>query len=329
MRSKKMFMVFVAVLLMAVLVLSSCAPKQPGQEPQAGDEGNKRDPVSVGIATATIGGAFYPVGQAIASVVEKHVDYVTMTPEVTNGAVENPRLIHSGDSEFAITNSDVGFFAYNGMAPYEEKLDIVALGNLHPSVFHIIVLDDSPIKDIPDLKGKKVAIGPAGGGTLNLLPVVFEQYGMTLDDINPSYLPYTDGFQQLADGNVDAALALGGYPAAAVLEVSTTQKVRFLSVGDEQFKGIMDEYPYYSKTVVPKDVYGLDEDAAAVGIKNLLICRSGMDEQLVYDVAKAIYDHLDELAAINKNAAQIEDETAGETAIPMHPGAEKYFKERK
>jgi len=329
MRSKKGLMVFVVISLMAVLVLSSCAPKQPQQEPQEGDEGKQREPVTVGIATATIGGAFYPVGQAIASVVEKYVDYVAMTPEVTNGAVENPRLIHSGDSEFGITNADVGFFAYNGMDPYEQKLDIVALGNLHPSVFHIIVLDDSPIKDITDLKGKKVAVGPAGGGTLNLLPVVFEQSGITLDDIKPSYLPYTDGFQQLADKNVDAALALGGYPAAAVLEVSATQKVRFLSVGDEQFKGIMDKYPYYSKTIVPKDVYGLDEDATAVGIKNLLVCKSDMDEELVYDVTKAIYDHLDELAAINKNAAQIEDETAGETAIPLHPGAERYFKERK
>jgi len=313
----------IVLMLLLTLFATACSTQQ--------NEGGatKNEKKTFGLATASIGGAYYPMGQAISAVVENHVEGVSLTPEVTNGAVENPRLVDGGEAQFGITNSNIGYFAYKGEGPYDKKLQIAAVGNLHPSVFHVIVLDKSSIKSIADLKGKRVAVGPAGGGTLNVLQDVLIQYDMQLSDIVPSYLSYTDGFTQLKDGNVDAALALAGYPAAGVMEISTTEKIRFLELEEEKFNSLLNEFPYYSKIVVPKDVYNLDKDAVAVGIKNILITRPDMDEEVIYNITKAIYENLSELAEINKTAGQIDAATAGETSIPLHPGAEKYFKEKK
>ena len=235
-----------------------------------------------------------------------------------------------GNTDFGITNANIAYFAFHGEKPYKKKIDnLTAIGNLHPSVFQIVALKKSNINSIADLKGKKVAVGPAGGGTIFILQSILAEYGMTMNDIKANYLPYTDGFTQLGDGNLDAAVALGGYPMAAVMEISTTQAVRLLVPPDAQMKSIIKKYPYYSKIVVPKDVYKQEADVPCVGINNIFFTKKSMDAKLVYDVAQALYNHLDELGAINVTAKQIDRKTLSEVPIPVHPGAKKYFDEKK
>jgi TRAP transporter TAXI family solute receptor len=282
------------------------------------------------LATASIGGAYYPMGQALSSIINKYVTDISVTPEVTNGAVENPRLVGDGNTDFGITNANTAFFAFNGQKPYSKKIEnLASLGNLHPSVFQIVVLNRSNIKSFADLKGKKVAVGPAGGGTLPILQSIFAEYGMKMDDIKANYLPYTDGFTQVGDGNLDAAIALGGYPMAAVMEIGTTQKIRLIVLEEDRFKNLVTRYPYYSRIVVPKDVYKQEKDIPCIGINNIFFTKKSMDTKLVYDVTKAIYDHLDELAAAFDTAKQMDRRSLSQTPIPLHPGAKKYFDEKK
>ena len=282
------------------------------------------------LATATIGGAYYPVGQAMTSVINKYVTSISLTPEVTNGAVENPRLVGDGNTDFGITNANTAYFAFNGQKPYNKKIEnLAALGNLHPSVFQIVVLAKSKINSVTDLKGKKVAVGPAGGGTLPLLQSVLSEYGMKMDDIKANYLPYTDGFTQLGDGNLDAAIALGGYPTAAVMEIATTQKIRLVVPDQDKFTALLKKYPYYSRIVIPKEVYKQEADVPCVGINNIFFTKKSMDEKLVYEITKALYDHLDELGATNATARQIDRKNLSQTPIPLHPGAKRYFDSKK
>ena len=284
----------------------------------------------VTLATATIGGAYYPVGQAMTTVINKYVKSIAMTPEVTNGGVENCRLVGDGDTDFGITNANLAFFAFHGQKPFNKKIDnLVAMGNLHPSVFQLVVLANSPIKSFSDLKGKKVAVGPAGGGTLAHLQVIFEEYGMKVSDINANYLPYTDGFTQLGDGNIDAAFALGGYPTAAITEIATTQKIRLIVPGADKFVSLLKKYPYYSKITIPKEVYKQDKDIDCLGVNNIFFTKKKMDANLVYEVTKALYDHLDELAAANATTKQIDRRSLSQVPIPIHPGAKRYFDEKK
>ncbi|MEW6334422.1 MAG: TAXI family TRAP transporter solute-binding subunit, partial [Thermodesulfobacteriota bacterium] len=157
----------------------------------------------------------------------------------------------------------------------------------------------------------------------------FEEYGMKLSDINANYLPYTDGFSQLGDGNIDAAFALGGYPTAAITEIATTRNIRLIVPDEDKFANLLKKYPYYSKIVIPKEVYKQDRDIPCLGVKNIFITKKAMDAKLVYDVTKALYDHLDELAAMNATTRQIDRGTLAQLPIPIHPGAKKYFDEKK
>lgn len=277
------------------------------------------------IGTASMGGAFYPMGQGIANLVTKYANGLSMVPVVTGGAVENPRLLMSGDVDIAITNANIAYFAVAGKAPFEKKMDIACVASLYPSVLHMVTLAKSPIRNFADLKGKRVAVGPAGGGTLDILKVLLEEYGMSMKDITPSYLAYADGFSEMADGNVDAAFALSGYPAAAVMQTIATNKIRFIEIDPAKLASIMRKYPYYTDITLPASLYKTDGDAVVIGVQNVLIVKKEMSEDTVYKIVKALFDNLPEFAATNANAAQINKAKASRVPIPLHPGAAKYF----
>lgn len=280
------------------------------------------------IGTASQGGAFYPVGQAIATLINKYADGLTAVPVVTQGSVQNPRLVNSGEIDIGITNNNLALFANEGKGPYAKggKMDLAAVGSLHFSILHMITMADSPINTFEDIKGKRVAVGPAGGGTLGFLNRIMPVYGMTIDDIKPSFLGYSDGFSQLADGNVDAAFALSGYPAGAVTQARVTKELKHIKFTDAKLSELLEKYPFYSKVDVPKDVYRTPEDGTVLGVSNMLIANASMDEETIYKVTQAIYEHMDEFRQINAYAKQIVPEQSKTLTIPLHAGSARYFK---
>ena len=279
------------------------------------------------IGTASQGGAFYPVGQAISTLVDKYADGLTMVPVVTQGSVENPRLVNSGEVDIAITNNNLSVLANKGVGPYQKAgaMNLRAIGPLHFSVLHMMTLDGSDVNSIADLKGKRVAVGPAGGGTIPFLGQVLSLEGLTMDDITPSFLSYADGFSQLADGNVDAAFALSGYPAGAVMQAQANKKLKYIPLTDQQMATALEKYPNYNEVVVAADVYGTASDGALLGVNNMLIVDAGMPDDVAGKIAVAIYDNLEEFRAENAYARQIEPERALKLKIPLHPGAEAYW----
>lgn len=282
------------------------------------------------IGTASQGGAFYPVGQAISTLVNSHADDLTMVPIVTQGSVQNPKLVHSGEIDIGITNNNLSVLANKGAAMYKKngKMNLRAVGALHFSILHMMTLKDSSINMISDLKGKRIAVGPAGGGTIPFLKQVLGLHGMTIKDITPSFLSYSDGFSQLADGNVDAAFALSGYPAGAVMQAQANKSLKFINLSKEKMAEALAKHSNYDKVVVASDVYKTPVDGVALGVNNMLIVDAKMDEDQVYKIAKAIYDNMDEFRANNAHAKQIIPERSLKLRIPLHPGAEKYFKSK-
>lgn len=279
------------------------------------------------IGTASLGGAYYPMGQAIANNVNAFAEGYTMLPIVTGGGAENPRLIASGEVDIAIAPASLGFFAHEGRGPYPDALPILALGTLHSSVLHMVTLPGSGIEGIEDLRGMRVAVGPAGGGTLNLINDIFAIHGMSMEDITPSFLSYGDGFSQLADGSVDASFALAGFPTSAVVQAGATNELQFIELSDEMMATLRAEYPYYSSIEIPADVYSTDEPVTVVGSANMLIAHADMDEDLAYTLTEAVYGHLDALIAENALAAGIVAERSLDLPIPLHPGAARFFEQ--
>ncbi len=277
------------------------------------------------LGTAALGGAYYPLGQGIANLVTQHAPGIAMVPIVTRGAIENPRLVSGGDLELGITNADLAFFGYEGRAPYPGQLEIRAAGALHPSVLHLITSTGTGLESFTDLRGRRVAVGPAGGTTFFLTQMLLAAHDMTIDDVVVSFLSYSDGFSQLGDGNVDAAFALAGYPAAAVLQARVTQELSFLRIEPDIAERIVTENPYYSIVNVPADVYDTEEDGIAFAVDNVLIVNAGTDADSVYNVVAALYDHLPELQRANAVARQIDPARSTRLALPLHEGARRYF----
>lgn len=285
----------------------------------------KRDTQELHLATASLGGAFYPAGQSISNLVSKYADGLTMLPVVSAGAIQNPRLVHSGEVDLGMTNANMAWLAVNAEGPYAKALDLKAVGVLHASVLHMVTLEGSAIESFDNLRGKRVAVGPAGGGTYGFLVRLLEVHDMTIDDITPSYLSYTDGFTQLGDRNVDAALALAGFPTAAVMQAMATHELSFIELSDEKLATMLERYPYYTTRELPKDTYRQNADVTVIGVNNMLITNSGMDEEQVFQITSAIYGHMDEFKRNNAIAAQIDWQQSLALPISLHAGAARYF----
>ncbi|MDA4844636.1 TAXI family TRAP transporter solute-binding subunit [Hoeflea poritis] len=279
------------------------------------------------IGTASLGGAFYPIGQGISNLVNKYAGGdMTMVPVVTGGSVQNPRLVGDGEVDIAITNNNLAVLATKGIGPYKSgAIDIKAVAALHPSVLHMIVLDGSDIKSFEDIKGKRVAVGPAGGGTLGFMNFLLPLHGMTMDDITPSFLSYSDGFSQLSDGNVDAAFALSGYPASAVMQAGASNKLRFIEFAPGKLDEALGKNGAFKSVEIPADVYSTDAPGTVIGVNNMLIVPSDTDADKVFAITSAVFENLDEFKAENANARQIDPDDSKNLAIPLHEGAARYF----
>jgi len=301
------------VIMFLAYVLQACAPE--------GDQ------VELHLGAATLGGAYFPIGQGIANLVNQYADEFTMVPIVTRGAIENPRLVSVGDIEIGMTNADLAYFGYRGLSPYESELRISAAGALHPSMLHLVIRADSDLNSIPDLRGRRVALGPAGGTTVAFARLVFNAYDMSFDDIVPSFLSYSDGFSQLGDGNVDAAFALAGIPMAAVLQARATQELRFITLESEIFEGIVEANPYYYTVTLPTSVYDTLTEPTVLAVDNILVVNADESADAVFNIVNAVFGNLDELRSTNAIAEQINPEQSLSLPIPLHPGAARYFEQ--
>jgi TRAP transporter TAXI family solute receptor len=279
-------------------------------------------------AAAGVGGAYYPLSIAIGKVIEKHVPEVKITIETTGGGVENARLVGAGDNDLGMANSNFNYFALKGMDPYKKAYKLYSAGYLYAASLHIIVPAHSPIKSIKDFKGKKIAIGPAGGGTIGVFRDILPFYGMKETDMKLSFISFSDGTRALTDGSVDVNMLIAGAPAAAAKELSETTKVRFISVEEDVIKKLREKYGYYVRIVFPKAMFKTAEDVVAVGGGVEWIVRDGISEDLIYKMVKAVFEHLGEIATSHPQGKEINLETAPMTAIPLHPGAIKYYREK-
>ena len=283
------------------------------------------------IATATMGGSYYPIGVGFAEILKAKVPEVEAKVEITGGATENPKLVGAGDSDIGFTNANLAYNAYTGTGAFTgkkyEKLRLL-FGSVAPGTLHIVTLANSSVKMYPDLKGKKVAVGPQGGGGLSMLPDVLSIYNMTMKDFSASYLSFDEGVQAVIDKHVDAALVQAPHPAPAVKNIQGSGiKFRLLEMTDAERDMLVQKFPYYNKVDLPPSVYGLPALAKLAGSTNVVVVNADVSADLVYKITKAIFENVDQLHKVHPSAASISVKNAISTVIPFHPGAEKYFRE--
>lgn len=289
------------------------------------------DPRFLTVGTASTGGAFYPIGIAMAEIINNKVG-ISTTAQITGGAVENNSLVNSGTADLAITMGFMAYNAVNGFAPYTEKMDNVNVlfSGLSKGVFHIVVNKDSSIKSIKDLKGKKVALGPAGGGAIAVANDIFGYYGFKGSDIKPVYISYEQAADALTDGNIDAIVVQSAAPAPAITQLTAARKaIRILPIEQDYLDMITKKATYYSEVVLPAEMYGTEESVTTLYTSLVVVVNKKISEDLAYRITKAFFENIDIIKNSHPSAKGLELEGAVEALpAPMHPGAVKYFKEK-
>ena len=312
---KKIFKVS-TLLLVTAIMLASCSKNA------------KKDYI---LATGGTGGTYYPFGGAIANIWNTKIENMNVTAQATGASAENLRLINKGEAEYAIVQNDVMDYAYNGTDLFagEKLANIMTIGTLYPEVVQIAVSKDSGIKSVADFKGKRISVGDAGSGVEFNAKQIMEGYGLTFDDIKKSNLSFKESAEGIQNGTLDGCFVTAGVPNAALQELAFTAGLTLVPVDGEAAKKICEKYGYYTQTTIPGGTYkGTDDDTPALAIKATLAVSSKLDEQTVYEMTKALFENLDELATAHAKGKEVSAKAAVTgVSVPFHPGAKKYFKE--
>ena len=290
-------------------------------------------PSDIAISTASAGGAWYPIGAGMAEVIRKSLPGIQARVQTTGGGVENVKLVHDGKTEIGITISYLAYNGYHGIDPYKNKMQNIRTlcSGLSTGVMQVVVPANSKIKSLADLKGKKVSVGPAGGGALTVLNDIFQEYGFKMSNVTPSYVSYDEGVTMMTDGHIDAAVVYAALPTPAVKTLSTgPNPFRMLDLEENVQKSLLSKYPYYVPIKIPKDMYGTGSDIRVVGTPNIVIIYSKLSEQLVYNITKAFFEpkNLEIIQTSHPSAKGLTLERAVLAAVPLHPGAEKFYREK-
>ncbi len=294
------------------------------------DNSAKRRYISIG--TAPAGGAFFPVGGAIAEVVgsnppEKNWE---VTAEATKGTQENIRRLVNGDLEFALANAAISYFAVRGEGVWGEPHNIRVVMTLAPNVALFVTPKSSGIQTIADLKGKRVVVGPAGAGFEHFLQPLLAEHGVTYKDFTDINSTYIGAVDLLADGSAAAAFMGGAIPTPAVIQASTSQDIFLIPFDDSATRSLFKKYPFFNAITLPANTYkGQTEPFATMNVGAMhLITSEKVDESLVYQFTKVLYTNRAEVVKRHGAGKAINPKNVVKsTGTPFHPGAIRFYRE--
>jgi TRAP transporter TAXI family solute receptor len=287
-------------------------------------------------ASAKPGGSWFPVAAGMSGMLNKYVSGIEIKTEQTGGTLHNNKLVGKGEAEFGISVARVAWLASKGIGPFKKGgplKDINRwLGRFTTGVLQIATLKGSGLKSVCDMKDKVVSLGPAGGGASPALAAAFGSCGFKKKDTRGSYLNYSQGKNALVDGKVVAATMYAAIPIPAMKELQASgRKFTLLTLGPAELKRAVNKFRY-EKVIVPGSAYGLPGEYPTIGAGNIFIANAKVSEDIVYRATKAIMDHLEEFKSIHPSLKHITPKIMADApnpAIPWHPGALRYFKEKK
>ena len=299
---KKLLAVLLAVAMICALGVTAFADDAVAPK----DGGSK-----VTFTTGGEAGTYYGFGSVLAQKVSG-VTSTNVTAITSGGSAANIDAIDIGDAQLGFSQSDVLAYAYAGERTFEEigaidSFSIVA--PLYMEQVQIVTLNPN-IKTVADLKGKAVSIGAAGSGVYFNAIDVLGAYGLTEDDIKPTYQSFGDSAQALQDGQIDAAFVVAGAPTTAITSLAASKSVYLVSLDDEHIDALIEASPFYSKAVIPADTYGMPEDATTVAVSAVVIASNDVADVDVYNFLCGVYENLDDLAKVHDKANELSLEFA-------------------
>ncbi len=318
-------------LMVMILALAACQPLGEG-EPEGsnsatsgGDGGTGR----LSIATGGTGGVYFPLGGGLADLISENLEGYTASAEETNASVDNMNLIGAGDSDIAFVLGDTASDAVAGAGEFEGgAIEACAIGILYTNFTQLVASAESGITSVADLEGKRVSLGEAGSGTEVIGLRVLEGAGLDPDaDIERAQLGIAETVDALRDGTLDAGFWSGGLPTGALVDYASTGDMVLIPTAEfaADLQGTYGEY--YLESEIPADTYeGQSEAVGVLGVPNVLVVNTSMDEGLQEQLTALLFEHKDDLVAVHPAAEELDQETAGDVAfMDVCPGAQTFY----
>jgi TRAP transporter TAXI family solute receptor len=289
------------------------------------------------IATGGTGGVYYPYGGALARLITEKIPNTQVTAEVTGASVDNLKLIQLGKVDLALTLADTLAEAVSGTGPFKDTGAIGSvrtLAVLYTNYTHIVVRQGSGIRTVADLKGHTISVGAPGSGTELIADRVLRAAGVDpRADITRHSLGVSESAGALKDGKVDAFFWSGGLPTAAIQDLAATPGLSISLLPSDDLVPVLQRdfgKDLYSVAVIPSGAYrGFDKDLGSVGVKNLLVASSQLDESLIHDIVRVLFENKAALVAAHPEARHLERPSSFDgVPAPYHPGALRYYKEQ-
>lgn len=252
--------------------------------------------------------------------------------QATKASVENLNLLQAGRGELALALGDSVADAWNGVADAGFKAPLKklrAIGNTYPNYIQVVASQASGIKTLADLKGKRISVGAPKSGTELNARAIFKAAGLSYEDMGKvEYLPYAESVELIKNRQLDATLQSSGLGMAAIRDLASTMPITFVAIPADVVEKI--DSPAYHAASIPAGTYdGQEQDVPTVAIDNILVSHSGVSDELAYQMTKLMFDNLPRLVTAHAAAKDIAlDKAAKNLPIPLHPGAERFYKEK-
>ena len=290
----------------------------------------------IGIGTGGVTGVYYPVGGAICRLVnrDRAEHGIRCGVESTGGSIFNINAIRAGELEFGVVQSDWQYHAYQGTSQFEGDgpfEDLRAVFSLHPEPFTVVARADAGVSRFEELEGKRVNIGNPGSGQRATMDVVMEAMGWTTDVFSQATeLPPGEQALALCDNNVDAIVYTVGHPSGAIQEATTACDTVILHADNDALRALVDERDYYRMATIPGGMYrGTPDDVTTFGVGATFVTRADVPEDAVYVLTRAIFENFDTFKGLHPALDILVPEEMARDGLsaPLHPGAERYFRE--
>lgn len=289
------------------------------------------------IGTGGVTGVYYPAGGAICRLINRgrKSHGIRCSVESTGGSIDNLKLLRREEIDIAVAQSDWQYHAYNGSDYFSNKpamTKLRSLFSLHSEPFTVIARKGSGINSFDDIVGKRVNVGNVGSGMRATMDFIMKTKGWKYSDFaEAAEYPASEQAQALCSNNIDVMIYAAGHPNGAVQEVTTTCDAKLIPVYGKDINKMIQENPYYAYTIIPKGMYhGMDKDVKTIGVKATFVTKEDMDEEVVYQAVKSVFDNFDNFKTLHPVFGILDPQRLvheGNTA-PLHPGAARYFKEK-
>ena len=288
-------------------------------------------PTFINVLTGGTSGVYYPIGVALSQLYSNGIDGSKTSVQATKASVENLNLLQAGRGELAFALGDSVADAWNGVqdAGFKAPLKkLRAIAGTYPNYIQIVASKESGITTLEDLKNKRISVGAPKSGTELNARAIFKAAGLSYEDMGKvEFLPYAESVELIKNRQLDATLQSSGLGMAAIRDLAATLPITFVAIPADITAKI--DNAAYQGAVIPAGTYdGQDSDVATVAITNILVSHDGVTDEVAYQMTKLMFDNLDRLGNAHSAAKDIKLEGAAKgLPIPLHPGAERFYKE--